>query len=111
MPDSVGTRSQQTSQHGRIDQGSETRSHGRDVGMSKRVVTTATFTASSAQIAGSNGDFAAFAVNDKILVDGTNLNNGFKIITGLDVTNQAYVTVDPAPKDESAVSGTIVRAA
>lgn len=109
MPNSIGTRVQATATRERVDAGSDTRSHTRDLGMAKRVVTALTLTAASARIAGSNGDFAAFAVEDPILVQGTNLNNGFFRVTGLDVTNQAYVTVTPAPKDEGPVSGAIVR--
>lgn len=111
MPDSVGTRTQQLTRQLHCDQGFETRSHTRDVNMSKRVVTTATFAASTGRITGSNGDFTAFAVNDQIYVDNTNLNNGFHTVTGLDATNHAYLVVDPPPKDESAVAGTEVRAA
>jgi hypothetical protein len=111
MPDSQGTRSSQNLFKSRIEQGTETRSHQQDVGMSKRKVTSATFTASNGRITGSNGDFSAFAVNDPILVEGTNLNNGFKTVTGLDATNQAYLTVDPAPKDEGPVANTLVRTA
>jgi hypothetical protein len=110
MPDSLGTRSSQNLFRSRIEQGSEGRTHQQDVGMSKRKVTTATFTASNGRITGSNGDFAAFAVNDPILVQGTNLNNGYKTVTGLDGINQAYLTLDPPPKDEGPVANTLVRA-
>lgn len=79
--------------------------------MSKRRVTTATFSAGSGRITGSNGDFSAFALNDPILVENTNLNNGFKTVTGLDGVNSAYLVVDPPPKDESSVAGTLVRTA
>jgi hypothetical protein len=107
MPDSVGTRSQATFHKGRIDQGSETMGHSRDVGMTKRVVASITFAAGAAQLQAANGTFAAFAVQDQILVEGTNLNNGFKTIIGVDGTNSSYLTVDPPPKDEAAISSTV----
>jgi hypothetical protein len=107
MPDSVGTRSQQTMHKGRIDQGSETMGHSRDVGMSKRVVASIAFVASSGNMTAANGTFSAFAVQDQILVEGTNLNNGYKTITAIDATNQAFLTLDPPPKDESSISCTV----
>lgn len=107
MGQSIGTRSQQGLTRERPDQGHETRTHTRDKGMSKNVTTSLTFTASTARIAGSNGDFAAFGLNDPLLVGGVNLNNGEFTVTGLDATNQAYLTVDPPPKDEGPIAGTV----
>jgi hypothetical protein len=111
MPDSLGSRTSQNLFRSRIEQGSETRSHQQDVGMSKRKVTSATFTASNGRITGSNGDFAAFAVNDPVLIEGTNLNNGYHTVTGLDGGNQAFLVLDPPPKDEGPVANTVVRTA
>lgn len=108
MPNSIGTRTEVNKTRNRVDQGKDTRSHTRDKGMSKNVSTTLTFTASSAQIAGSNGDFANFGVEDPILVQGGLLNNGSQFrVTGIDATNGAYLTVDPPPKDESSIAGTV----
>lgn len=109
MPDAQGTRTRNNFQRERIDQGGETRSQTRDVGMSKRVVTTATFSASGKTVTGSNGDFTAFIVNDPLHIDDTNLNNGFFVVTGIDATNHAFLTLDPPPKDESSVAGTEIR--
>lgn len=108
MPNSIGTRIQATATRERVDQGGDSRSHTRDIGMSKRVVSTLTMTASSARIAGSNGDFTNFAVEDPILLQGGVLNNGSQFrVTGIDVTNHAFLTVTPAPKDESSIAGTV----
>lgn len=109
MPDSVGTRNAQNLFRMRPDQGTETRSHQQDVGMTKRRVTTATFAAGTGRITGSNGDFTAFALNDPILIENTNLNNGFKTVTGLDGVNGAYLVLDPPPKDEGPLANTLVR--
>lgn len=111
MPDSLGTRTSQNFRKERIDQGAETRGHQQDVGMSKRKVTTATFTASNGRITGSNNDFTAFAVGDPILIEGTNLNNGYKTVTAIDGSNAAFLVLDPPPKDEAGVANTIVRSA
>lgn len=104
MPDSVGTRTQTDFRKSRIDQGAETRSHTRDVGMSKNVTASITFTASTGKLTAANGTFAAFGIGDQILVGLTNQNNGFKSVTAIDVTNQSFLTVDPPCKDESAIS-------
>lgn len=106
MPDSVGTRTRQNLSRERADQGSDTRSHTRDLKMSKNVTSSATFT-TDGKITGSNGDFSAFALNDTILVQNALLNNGFFTITALDGTNHAFVTVDPPPKAEGPLSVTI----
>ena len=107
MPDSVGTRSKQNFQLEHPEGGSDTRTRNPDLGMSKRVISTATFTASDGRITGSNGDFTAFAVGDTILVQGVNLNNGIFNVLALDVTNQAYLKLDPAPKNEGPISATV----
>lgn len=107
MPNSIATRSVNNFARERTDQGSETRSHTRDLGMTKRVSTSLTMTSGSAQIAGSNGDFTAFAVNDTILVQNTNLNNGQFVVTAIDGANHAFLTVDPPPKSEGPVAGIV----
>lgn len=106
MPESAGTRTWQNLSRERTEGGSDTRSHTRDLGMSKRVVNSMTFT-TDGKITGSNGDFNAFALNDTILVQNTNLNNGYFTVVGLDGTNHAFVTVDPPPKAEGPISATI----
>ena len=79
----------------------------RDVGMSKRVVSNATFTASNGRITGANGDFANFVAGDPIFVQGSNKNDGEFLITGIDAVNHAYLVLDAAPADEGPVSVTV----
>lgn len=104
----LGTRVRQGVHKGRLAQGQETRSHTRDVGMSKRVISTITFT-TDGHVTGSNGDFTAFAAGDPVLIEGANLNNGFYEVTAIDGTNQAYIVVDPPPKAEGPVASVTVR--
>jgi hypothetical protein len=78
-----------------------------DVGMSKNVTASLTFVAGSAEITGANGTFANFVAGDPILVEGTNLNNGERIITGIDTVNSAYLVIDPPPKNEGPVTATV----
>jgi hypothetical protein len=35
------------------------------------------------------------------------LNNGFFLVTGLDATNAAFLTVDPPPKAEGSFTATV----
>lgn len=107
MPDSIGTRKVSNTRSNRNDQGSDTRSHTRDVGMAKRVTASLTFT-TDGKITGANGTFSGpWAVNDPLLVDGVNLNNGYFQLTGLDAVNAAYIVVDPPPKAEGAITCTV----
>jgi len=88
--------------------GSFTESYTRDKGMSKLVSTSCTFSASpTSRITAANGTFTAFAVEDLIAVQGTNLNNGTYSITGIDATNHAYVTVDWPSKTEGPITAQI----
>lgn len=105
MPKSIGTRSNQTLKYSRMDQGEQTRSYTRDVGMSKNV--TASITFGSGALTAANGTFAAFAVQDQILVEGTSLNNGYSTVTAIDGTNHAFLTVDPPPKAEGPITATV----
>ena len=47
---------------------------------------------------------SSWRVNDPVLVEGANLNNGFFTITALDPTNAAFLTLDPPPKNEGPIS-------
>ena len=82
-----------------------TKSFTRDVGMSKNV--TASMTFGSGEVLAANGTFTAFALNDVLLVEGTNQNNGYFLVTGLDATNHAFLTLQPPPKSEGPLSTTI----
>ena len=106
MPSPMGTRTKATLHYERVDQGAETRFHTRDVGMTKNV--TASITFGSGNATGANGTFTGtFAVNDPVLIEGANLNNGFFTITALDATNAAYLTLDPPPKAEGPLTVTL----
>lgn len=79
----------------------------RDVGMSKNVSASITFAASTSKLTAANGTFVNFVAGDPIIVDETNLNNGEHIITAIDATNQSFLTVDPAPKNEGPITATV----
>lgn len=107
MADKLGTRTRQGLQYERNESGSETRTHSRDVGMTKYVVASITFGSGAAT--GASGTFTppSFAVNDPLLVGGALLNNGFFTVTGLDAINAAYLTLDPPPKAEGPLTVTL----
>ncbi|MGH7110754.1 MAG: hypothetical protein ACREFK_10025 [Stellaceae bacterium] len=106
MPINLGTRTKQTLHFKRIDQGSATRSRNQDLGMTKLVVAAITFGGGNA--AGANGTFAnTFALNDPVLIEGANLNNGFFTVTALDTINNAFLTLDPPPKAEGPIAVTL----
>ena len=104
----AGTRTRQIPLNIRGDQGSDTRSQTRDLGMSKTVTASCTFVNSTTkQVQAANGTFTAFALFDQILVEGANLNNGFFTVTALDSTNHAYLVLDPSCKNEGPLTVTI----
>ncbi|MFZ3238752.1 MAG: hypothetical protein WA417_01225 [Stellaceae bacterium] len=90
MP-SLGTRTKQGLKYERLAQGSMTRTYTRDLHMTKLVSASITFTSSNGRATGANGTFptTGFVVNDPMLIEGANLNNGYFTITGLDATNQS----------------------
>lgn len=104
----TGTRTRELSIHIRTERQSETRTHTRDVGMTKLVTASATFVNSTtAQAQAATGTFAPFQLNDIVLVERANLNNGFFTVTGLDSVNHAYLVLDPSPKNEGPLTVTI----
>lgn len=106
MPVNIGTRTVAEQRKERFTQGGDTRTRNGDVGMSKRVIASLTF--GSGNITGANGTFAnTFAVGDPLLVQGTNLNNGYFTVTALDGTNNAFLTVDPPPAAEGPITATL----
>jgi|GEM_PF-5757188 hypothetical protein len=109
MPRNLGTRRKQGLKYERLEQGNETRSHTRDLGLNELVSASITFTASPGRATGANGTFPTnkWNVNDPVLIVGANLNNGYFTITGLDATNQSYLALDPPPKNEGPVTVTI----
>lgn len=100
----MGTRSRQGFRKEHPFGTSITRGFTRDKGMSKRVISNATFTAGNGRITGANGDFSAFIAGDPVLIEGVNLNNGEFEITGIDGVNGAFLVLDPAPKNEGPLS-------
>lgn len=107
MPSSSGTRQPATVLHERTQQGNETRSHTRDVGMSKNASASMTFTGGTGQVSAANGTFTAFAVGDEVLFSGTNLNNSYHAVIAVDGANHSFLTLDPAPKSEGPIAATV----
>lgn len=107
MTFSLGTRTLQGQRREHPPGPSRTSGLTRDVGMSKNVTASITFSASSQQLQAANGTFANFVAGDPIFVEDTNLNNGEFIITAIDATNQSYLTVDPPPKNEGPLSAVV----
>lgn len=103
----LGTRTLQGQRKEHPPGPSFTRSLTPDVGMSKYVSASLTFTAGTGEISGANGTFAAFVAGDPILVEDTNLNNGEFIVTGIDTVNSAYLVVDPPPKNEGPLTALV----
>jgi hypothetical protein len=90
------------------DQGRMTRGFSRDLGMSKNVTASITFVNSTTkQAQAANGTFTAFVVGDEVLVEGTNLNNGFQTVVAIDTTNQSFLTFSPGCSNEGPISATI----
>lgn len=109
MPVNLGTRSKRGLKFERWEEGNDTRSHTLDRGMTKLVSASITFTASNGRATGANGTFptTGFIVNDPVLIAGANLNNGFFTITALDGANQAFLVLDPLPKNEGPLAVTL----
>lgn len=103
----LGTRSKQNFHNNHPPGSAMFKSLTRDVGMSKLANAAMTFIASSGEVTAANGTFAAFAVNDPLLVEGTNLNNGYFTVIGIDSANRAFLTLDPSPKNEGPVTATM----
>jgi hypothetical protein len=78
----------------------------RDVGMTKRLVISATFSGSTITDLASDFVAAGFAVNDQIMVWGTAYNNGVRTILSLTTT---ALTVDWPVTTEGPIAGVTVR--
>ena len=107
MPASLGTRTKQSRQTTRADQGSMTRSLNSDPGMTKRLAGSLVYSGANARISAFNGAFGAWAPGDPVLSEGTSLNNGYFRVASIDPTNAAWLVVDPPPKDEGPVSAVV----
>ncbi len=101
----VGTRSRDNTLSRNPPSGGMTRGMSRDVGMSK--LATASMTFGSGEVSAANGTFSAFQAGDLVLAEGTNLNNGFFTVAGIDAANGAYLTLDPPPKAEGPLTATV----
>jgi hypothetical protein len=75
-----------------------------DPGSLNQLSASLTFTASDGRITGANGTFAHFAVGDRFEVENASDGDGGYQVTGLDGTNQAFVTVVPPPKNAGPVT-------
>lgn len=105
----VGTRTPQGFLYSHPPSGSLDRGMQQDVGMTKRVVSTATFTASNKRITGAANDFTSFVVDEVIVIEGSNLNNGIFTVTAIDGSNHAFLALDNGCKDEGPQAGVVVR--
>jgi hypothetical protein len=110
MPDSQGTRSSQNLFKSRIEQGTETRGHQQDVGMSKRKVTRDLhrFQRPHHRL---EWRFCRLRGERSHPGGGHQPQQRVQDCHRAGRTNQAYLTVDPAPKDEGPVANTLVRTA
>lgn len=71
----------------------------RDLGMSKRVLPSATFSGSTISDPATN--FSVFAVNDEIVLMGSALNNGTRTVL---TVGSSFITVDWPVKTEGPIS-------
>lgn len=101
----LGTRKKQNLRQGHPETGAQTRSLSRDVGLAKNVTASCTFAPASNQIQAAATTFAAFVGGEDILVEGTNLNNGYFHVISTDGSTQ--LTVDGNVKTEGPLSATI----
>lgn len=105
----VGTRKRNNWLQGvRPQQGRQAQGYTRDLGMTKNNTGSFTFVNSvTQQIQGANGSFPSFVLNDVVLVEGTNLNNGYFTVVAIDATNHAFLTLSPGVQNEGPVTCTI----
>lgn len=101
----LGTRIKTTASQTHSPTGDLTRGVSRDPGLAKLV--TAGMMFGGGAVSAPNGTFAAFTAGDPVRVLGTALNNGEFLITGIDATNHAFLSLDPPPKAEGTVTATV----
>jgi hypothetical protein len=106
--ENIGTRTRQNQVLSSTPSRGETALHSADVGMTKNATASCTFVAGGTnQVQAANGTFSAFVVNDLVLIEKTNLNNGAFVVTAIDVSNGSFLTLTPHPKAEGPLSATI----
>ena len=106
MPSSVGTRSRANREAGRPTQSRPNGTSTRDIGMSKLVGGSFTYTTAPPQIVSIAGTFSAFAAGDVIEVTGNGSDLGFYNVTAVAGDGSA-LTVDPPPVAAAGVTSTI----
>lgn len=86
--------------------GSNTRTLSTDPGL-KSFALNITATFGSGTISASSGQLAGFSVGQQVIVQGTNLNNGYFTVTSTD--GSTYLGLEPPPKAEGPLAGVDVR--
>jgi hypothetical protein len=71
----------------------------RDIGMTKLVTASVTFSASTGEVTAASGTFVSFSVRDAIVVLGSAGNDGFYTVLGIDTVAATYLLLSPAPKN------------
>ncbi len=103
--ENLGTRAKTIQKHTHPAESAPNNALTRDIGMSKLVTASVTFSAGTGKATAAAGTFANFATNDQIVIIGSAANNGFYTVTATD--NSTYLTLDPPPKNGGPVTVTI----
>jgi hypothetical protein len=104
MTKQLGTRGQSRSSD-RIESRRMTKGYTRDIGLSTNVTASLTFNAGTGQVTASAGTFAAFKTEVPVLVENTQHNNGYFVVTATDTST--YLTLSPPPTTEGPVTATL----
>jgi hypothetical protein len=112
MP-ALGTRTRNGTQWGNPAQGRPNSVTTADPGLSKYVSESLTFSSANGSVTGGvlfvggPGPFGAFIVGDPIVIVGTNLNDGFKTVVGIDNANFTYLILSGGAQNEGPIQTTI----
>lgn len=101
-----GTRQRQGKYHERPETRFPNGKYRTDLGLSKRVICSATFTASDSKLTDAAADFTDFAVNDEVIIWNSASNNGVRRVLAVETT---ALTFDFPVKDEGPTAGVEVR--
>lgn len=101
MP-ALGTRTRQNFQYGHPPSEQNDRGFSPDLGMTKRVVASITFTASNGRATGASSTFTNFAGGDRVRINDTASNNGVFQVTATDA--DTYIALDLPVKEEGAIT-------
>ena len=104
MTKHLGTRGQ-TRSSDRIESRNMTKGYTRDLGLSTNITASLTFSAATGKVTAAASTFAAFKTQVSILVEGTQYNNGYFVITATD--SSTSLTLSPAPTNEGPVTATL----